>query len=118
MLCKNVIDKGCFYPDTDKIFRQYTYIVGNSARVIYRLDRHMPRASIFKGPPAKVYTIFNTVIGLSHLHCRNVLCFLSNPSVSFLTQLHSISDYYRILNTHSSSLPILKLIKHASIFLR
>ena len=31
------------------------------------------RASKFRGPPAKVYNIFNTVIGLAHLYCHNVL---------------------------------------------
>ena len=54
------------------------------------------------GPPAKVYIvyyIFNTVIGLSHLCCHDVMYFLNNPSVIFLTQLHSISEYCRILNT-------------------
>jgi hypothetical protein len=50
------------------------------------------------GPPAKVYNIFKTVsvIGLSHLCCHSVLYFLNNPSVIFLTQLHS---HFRILNT-------------------
>ena len=43
--------------------------------------------------------IFLTLIGLSHLCCHNVLYFLSNPSVIVLTQLHSISEYCRILNT-------------------
>ena len=42
-----------------------------------------------------VLYIFNTVIGLSHLCCHNVhvLYFLNNPSVIFLMQLHSISEY-------------------------
>jgi hypothetical protein len=31
-----------------------------SAGFTYRLDRLKPRASTFRGPPAKVYTIFNT----------------------------------------------------------
>jgi len=70
-----------------------------SARFTYRLDRLKPRASIFRGSPVKVYNIFNTVIGLSHLCCHNVLYFLNNPSGIFLTQLHSISEYSRILNT-------------------
>jgi hypothetical protein len=69
----------------------------SSAGFIYRLDRLKPRASTFRGPPAKVYTIFNTVIGLSHLCCHKY--FLNNPSVIFLTQFHSISEYCRILNT-------------------
>ena len=72
-----------------------------------------------RGPPAKVCIIFNTVIGLSHLCCHNVMYFLNNPSIIFLTQLHSISEYSRILNTlHQASLPLLKLIKHTSIFLQ
>jgi hypothetical protein len=29
--------------------------------------------STFRGAPAKVYNIFNTVIGLSHSCCHNVL---------------------------------------------
>jgi hypothetical protein len=65
----------------------------------HRLDRLKSRATKCKGPPAKVYNIFNTVIGLSHLCCQKVLYFLNNPSVIFLTQLHSISEYCRILNT-------------------
>jgi len=68
----------------------------------YRLDKLKPRASTFKGPPAKVYTVLNTVIGPSHLCCHDILYFLSNPSLAsviFLTQLHSISEYRRILNT-------------------
>ena len=36
---------------------------------------------------------------LSHLCCYNVLYCLNNPSVIFLTQLNSISEYCRILNT-------------------
>ena len=82
----------------------YIYII-SSARFTYRLDRLKPRASKLWGPLAKVYTIFNTVIGHSHLCCHNVLYFLNNPSVIFLTQLHSISEYCRILNTpHPSRL--------------
>ena len=37
-----------------------------SAGFPYRLDRLKSRASKFRGPPAKVYNVFNTVIGLSH----------------------------------------------------
>jgi hypothetical protein len=70
-----------------------------SAGFTYRPDRLKPRTSNFRGPPAKVYHIFNNVIGLSHLCCHNVLYFLNKPSVIFLTQLHSISEYCRILNT-------------------
>ena len=58
-----------------------------------------PRASKFREPPAKVYNLFNTLIGLSHLCCHTVLYFPNNPSVIFLTHLHSISEYCRILNT-------------------
>jgi len=71
----------------------------DSAWFTYRLDRLRPRASIFRRVPAKVYNIVNAVIGLPHLCCHNVLYFLSNPSVIFLTQLHSITEYCRILNT-------------------
>jgi hypothetical protein len=70
----------------------------DSAGFTYRLDRLKPRASTFRGPPVKVY-IFNTVIELSHLCCHNILYFLNNQSGIFLTQLHSISEYCRILNT-------------------
>jgi hypothetical protein len=70
-----------------------------SAEFTYRLDRLKPRASTFRGTPVKVYNIFNTVIGISCLCCHNVLYFLNNPSVIFLTQLHSISEYCRIVNT-------------------
>jgi hypothetical protein len=70
-----------------------------SAGFTYGLDRPKPRASTFRGPPAKVYFLFDVVIGLSHLCCHNVLYFLNNPSVIFLTQLDSISEYCRIWNT-------------------
>jgi hypothetical protein len=69
-----------------------------SAGFTYRLDRLKPRASIFRGPSAKVCNIFNIVIGLSHLCCHNVLYFLSNHSVIFLSQLHPIYECCRILN--------------------
>ena len=69
-----------------------------SAGITYRLNRLKPRASKFTGPPTKVYNIVNTVIGLSHLCCHSIMYFLNNPSVIFLTQLHSISEYCRILN--------------------
>jgi hypothetical protein len=36
-------------------------------------------SSRYRGPPVKVFNIFNTVIGLSHLWCHNVLYFLNNP---------------------------------------
>ena len=73
----------------------------HSAGFTYRLDRLKPRASQFRGPPVKVYSVFLTssVIGLSHLCCHNVLYFLNNPSVIFLPQLHSTSEYCRISNT-------------------
>ena len=70
-----------------------------SARFTYRLDRLKPRVSQFRGPPSKVHNIFNTVIGLPHVCCHSVLYFINNFSVIFLTQLHSISEYCRILNT-------------------
>ena len=74
----------------------YTSI--NSAEFTYRFDRLKPRASKFRGPPVKVYNIFNTVIGLSYLCCHSLLYFLNNPSGIFLTHLHFISEYCRILN--------------------
>ena len=60
----------------------------NSGGITYRLNRLKP--------PAQVYDIFNIVIELSHICCHNVLYYLNNPSVIFLTQLHSISEYCRI----------------------
>ena len=68
----------------------------SSSGFTYRLDRLKPRASKYRGLPAKVHNIFNTVIGLSHLCCHNVLYFLNNPSIIFLIQLHSIPEYCRI----------------------
>ena len=75
------------------------YTPSNTSAVLDlpRLDRLKPRASKFRAPPAKVCIIFNTVIGLSHLCCHNVMYFLNNPSVIFLT-LH-FSENCRILNT-------------------
>ena len=86
-------------------------IVRSSAGFTYRLDRLKPRASKFKGPPVKVYNIFNTVIGLSHLS------FHKNPLVVFLTELHSISEYCSILNSPRHQ-PLLKLIKQTCMFLQ
>jgi hypothetical protein len=88
-----------FHIDLRNIMRKYTRSPIVSAGLTYRLDRLKNRASKFSGPPAKVYAIFNSVIELSHLCCHNVLYFLNNPSVIFLTQLHLISEYFRILNT-------------------
>ena len=68
-----------------------------SAGFTYRLDRLEPRASKFGGLRPRCI-IFFTLLLDSHLCCPNVLYFLSNPSVIFLTQLHSISEYCRILN--------------------
>ena len=86
---------------------RYVYTMSSrhkfSAGFTYRLDRLKPRASKLRGPPAKLYNIFIIVIGISHLCSHNVLYFLNNSSVIFLTQLHSISEYCRILNTPSSS---------------
>ena len=67
-----------------------------SAGFTYRLDRLKPRASLFRGPPTKVYNIFNTVIGLSHLCCHSVSVLSEQPFSNFP---YSISEYCRILNT-------------------
>ena len=74
-------------------------MIKHSAGFTYLRDRLKPRSSIIRGLPTQVYNIFNIVIGLSYLCCHNVLYFLNNPSVIFLTQLHSISEYCRILST-------------------
>jgi hypothetical protein len=76
------------------------FLIDTSAEFTYRLDRLKSRASNVRGPPAKVNNIFNTVIVLSLLYSHSVLYFLNNPSVIFLTQLNSISEYCRILDTH------------------
>ena len=81
------------------IFLYYVICVIISAGFTYRLDRLKHWASKFRRAPTKVYNICNSVIGLSHLCCHSVLFFLNNPSVNYLTQLHSISEYCRILNT-------------------
>jgi len=47
----------------------------DSAGFTYRLDRLKPRAITFRGPLAKVYNIFNTVIGLSHLCYTFIIIF-------------------------------------------
>jgi hypothetical protein len=70
----------------------------NSAGFPYRFDRLKPRASKFRGPPAKVYNIFNTVIGLSHLCCHSVLYFQNNPSVIFLAQLQK-DNYIKVFES-------------------
>jgi hypothetical protein len=76
------------------------------------------RASQFRVPPANVYNIFNTVIELSHLCCHNVLYFLNDPFSKFP---YTVALHFRILHNFkkpSSSSPLLKLIKHTSIFLQ
>jgi hypothetical protein len=88
------------YDDTFvKVAKGRHISVTHNAGFTYRLDRLKPRGSTYRGSPAKVYNSLNTVIGLSHLCCHNVLYFLNNPSETFLTQLHAISEYCRILNT-------------------
>ena len=62
----------------------YTVELVSSAGFTYGLDRLKPVTSKFRGRLAKVYTIFNTVIGLSHLKAV-ITYFLNNPSVIFLT---------------------------------
>jgi hypothetical protein len=84
--------------DTDKAgHTRYTHMHTNthinSARFTYRLDRLRHRASRYRGPPVKVFNIFNTVIGLSHLWCHNVLYFLNNLSVIFLTQFQNMVEF-------------------------
>ena len=78
----------------------------NNAGFPYRLDRRKHRASKLRGSPAKIF-LFNTVIGLSHLCCHNILYCQNNPS--------RILQHFK---HPSSSLPLLKLIKHASTFLQ
>ena len=68
-------------------------------RIVPVPDLHIDSTAWSLGPPAKVYTILNIVIRLSHLCCHNVLYFLNKPSVIVLTRLHSILQYCRILNT-------------------
>ena len=70
-----------------------------NARFTYKLDRLKHRVPTFLGPPANAYYVFNIVIRLSHLCCHNELYFLNNPSVIFLAELHTISEYCRILIT-------------------
>lgn len=44
----------------------------------YRLSRLKPRATKFRWPPAKVYNIFDSVIGLSYTCCHNALQTFNN----------------------------------------
>ena len=81
------------------VVNSWCYDRDSSAGLPYMHDRLKPRAAKFRGPPVKVHNIFNTVIELSHLCSHNVLYFQNNPSVIFLTQLHSIAEYCIILNT-------------------
>ena len=71
-------------------------IVRSSAGFTYRLDRLKPRASKFRGPPVKVYNIFKTVIGLSHL---------SFHKKSFSSFPYTVALHFRILQNfkHPSS---------------
>jgi hypothetical protein len=72
-------------------------LIISSAGFTNMLDRLKTTASEFRGLLAKVYSAFDINIGLSYLCCHSTLCFLNNLSVIFLTQLHSISEYWRIL---------------------
>ena len=86
-----------------------------SAGFTYRLDRLKHMASKFRGPPAKVYIIFNTIIGLSHLCCHIILYFLFKQPFSNFS--YTVGLHFRILQNFkypSSSSPLLKLIKHTS----
>ena len=49
-----------------------------TCQIYYRHDRLKPRASKFRGTPAKMYNTFDTVIGLSYLCCHNTLYSLNN----------------------------------------
>ena len=87
----------------------YWFIIA-SARFTYKLDR----------PLAKVYNIFNTVIGLSHLCCHNILDTVLSKQ-PFSDFRYTVALHFRILQNFkhpSSSSPLLKLIKHTSIFLQ
>ena len=67
-------------------------VTSKQCLISYRLDRLKPRASTFRGPP-NIFNIFNAVIGLSHLSCHNVLYFLNNPSVIFITQFQNMVEF-------------------------
>ena len=92
----NVIMKSIYPLLSYENVRLTYYMYKCSARFT---DRLKPRASKFGRPPPKVYNIFNTVIGVSHLWCHDILYFLNSPSLIVFTQLHFISEYCRILNT-------------------
>ena len=67
-----------------------------------------PRASKCWWPPVKVYNLFNTVIGLSHLCCH----VLSEQPFSKFP--YTVALHFKILQNfkhHSSSSPLLNLIR-------
>jgi hypothetical protein len=90
-----------FYLELRSIYRT-VYMPTDSARFTYRLNRLKPRASKFRGPPAKVYIIFNIVIGFSHLCCHNVIVLFKQPFSNFP---YTVALHFRILQNfkHSSS---------------
>ena len=49
----------------------YDNVITCCARFTYRLGRLKPRASKARGPSAKVYNIFDTVICLSYTCCHS-----------------------------------------------
>ena len=73
-----------FFSYSDK---KRKYLIYGTTTVSWSLGTHN-----LGGLPVKVNSIFNTVIGLSHLCCHSVLYFLNKLSVIFLTQLHHISE--------------------------
>ena len=54
-----------------------------SAGFTYKIDRMKSMASKFRGPPAKVYNIFDAAFGLSYLCCNNALYSLNNTYTPF-----------------------------------
>jgi len=83
-----------------------------STRFTYMLGRLKPRASKFKEHLAKVYNIFDTVIGHSYICYHKALYFLKQHFSKFPC---TVALHFRILQNfkHTSSIsPLLNLIKH------
>jgi hypothetical protein len=72
------------FSDQLDMYGLFPILVEFSVGFTYRFDKLKPRASNFKVLPIKVYTIFDTVTGLSYSCCYDALYSLSNTSVIFL----------------------------------
>jgi hypothetical protein len=74
----------------------------SSTGFMHRLDRLKPRASQFRGPPDKVYNIFNTVHDIGEILLK--LALNTNQSINIIVYYNTISVCVILLLRMSSEL--------------